>query len=93
MGLSDMEIPVFVNAHSGSVCVPTGVGKQEVLKAGQHLNGMRGKEKVVFNMTDAMQNRLLYATHLYNILKSAKHKIQKQHKLKKVFIKQSKILK
>lgn len=76
MGLSDTEIPVFVNAHSSSVCVPAGVGKQEVLKAGQHLNGMTGKEKVVFNMTDAMQNRLLYTTHLYNILQSAKHKTQ-----------------
>lgn len=52
MGLSDTEIPVFVNAHRGSVRVPAGVGKQEVLKAGQHLNGTTGKEKVVFNMAD-----------------------------------------
>lgn len=63
MGLSDMEIPVLVNAHRSSVCVPAGVGKQEVLKAGQHLNGMAGKERVVFNMTDAMRNRLTFTTY------------------------------
>lgn len=42
VGLSDVEIPVFVNAHGGGVSVPAGVGKQEVLKARQHLSGMRG---------------------------------------------------
>lgn len=39
VGLSDAEIPVFVDPHGGSVRVPAGVGKQEVLKAGQHLKG------------------------------------------------------
>lgn len=37
MGLADVEIPVFVDPHCGSVRVPAGVGKQEVLKPGQHL--------------------------------------------------------
>lgn len=37
VGVSDVEVPVFVDTHCGSVCVPAGVGKQEVLKAGQHL--------------------------------------------------------
>lgn len=37
VGVSDVEIPVFVDTHCGSVCVPAGVGKQEVLKTRQHL--------------------------------------------------------
>lgn len=48
VGLSDVEIPVFVNAHGGGVSVPAGVGKQEVLKARQHLSGMRGDCKKFF---------------------------------------------
>jgi len=39
VGLGDVEIPVFVDPHCSSVRVPAGVGKQEVLKAGQHLRG------------------------------------------------------
>lgn len=42
VGLSDVEIPVFVDPHRGGVRVPAGVCKQEVLEAGQHLR--RGAE-------------------------------------------------
>lgn len=49
VGLSDVEIPVFVNAHSGSVSVPAGVGEQEVLKARQHLSGMTGDTSFCFS--------------------------------------------
>lgn len=35
--ISDAEVPVFVDPHGGSVRVPAGVGKQEVLKARKHL--------------------------------------------------------
>lgn len=42
VGLGDVEIPVFVNAHRGSVSVPAGVGEQKVLKARQHLSGRTG---------------------------------------------------
>lgn len=48
MGLSDVEIPMFVNAHGGSVSVPAGVGEQEVLKARQHLSGMTGDYDFIF---------------------------------------------
>lgn len=39
VGLSDAEVPVFVDPHCGSVSVPAGVGKQEVLKTWQDLRG------------------------------------------------------
>lgn len=37
VGLSDVEVPVFVDTHCGSVRVPAGVRKEEVLKARKHL--------------------------------------------------------
>lgn len=37
VGLRDVEIPVLVNAHGGSVGVPAGVGEEQVLEARQHL--------------------------------------------------------
>ena len=37
VGLCDAEVPVLVEPHCGSVGIPAGVGKQEVLKARQHL--------------------------------------------------------
>lgn len=43
--LGYMEIPVFVNPHCGGICVPAGVGKQEVLKARQHLRGTNRKKQ------------------------------------------------
>lgn len=46
VGLGDVEIPVFVDPHCSSVRVPAGVGKQEVLKAGHHLEGERGEKTV-----------------------------------------------
>lgn len=46
VGLSNVEIPVFVNPQCGSVRVPAGVGKKEVLKAGQHLNRNTENNKV-----------------------------------------------
>lgn len=58
VGLSDVEIPVLVYAHGGGVRVPAGVGKQEVLKAGQHLSGMRGNcEKHFFDARVAQEAR------------------------------------
>ncbi len=51
VGLSDTEIPVFVDPHCGSVRVPAGVGKQEVLKAGQHLRGRTENNKVELDST------------------------------------------
>lgn len=45
--LGDVEIPVLVDAHGGSVCVPAGMGKQEVLIAWKHLwRKRRSKGKV-----------------------------------------------
>lgn len=49
MRLGDVEIPVFVNAHGGSVRVPAGVGEQEVLKARQHLSGWTGGRRIFKN--------------------------------------------
>ncbi len=40
MRLLQSEVPVFVDAHGGSVCVPAGVSEQQVLKARQHLKHM-----------------------------------------------------
>lgn len=51
MGLSDAEVPVFVDPHGGGVRVPAGVGKQEVLKAGQHLRGRTDRNKAELDLT------------------------------------------
>lgn len=51
VGLSNVEIPVFVNPQCGSVRVPAGVGKKEVLKAGQHLNRNTENNKVALDWT------------------------------------------
>lgn len=49
VGLGDVEIPVFVDPHCSSVRVPAGVGKQEVLKAGHHLEGERKPSSVALD--------------------------------------------
>lgn len=49
VGLSDTEIPVFVDPHRGGVRVPAGVGEQQVLKAGQHLRGRTENSRVRFS--------------------------------------------
>lgn len=39
VGLTEVEVPVLVDAHGGSVCIPARVGKQQVLKPREHLEG------------------------------------------------------
>lgn len=51
MGLSDAEVPVFVDPHGGGVRVPAGVGKQEVLKAREHLRGRTDRNKAELDLT------------------------------------------
>lgn len=41
VGLTEVEVPVLVYAHGGSVCIPARVGKQQVLKPREHLEGER----------------------------------------------------
>lgn len=74
VGLSDVEIPVFVNAHGGGVSVPAGVGKQEVLKARQHLSGMRGDCKkffLVFMLLRKHKSGQLTHSYIYILYKKS----------------------
>lgn len=57
MRIGHLEVPVFIDAHGGSVCVPAGVSKQQVFKARQHLRHKRRESE--FGMKDMYILRIL----------------------------------